>query len=119
MRACKRGMSVIFRSPRKATRNKAQVIKTVFRVFAWHSNAYDRSTLTRTQSLAFEVKCNRQYVVKPNSWVGRLDKVSETYRFLSPSLGFYGESSWLSFTRNSSTEPEALHEVENRRLSSS
>ena len=58
-------------------------------------------------------------VAKPNSWVGRLDKVSETYRFLSLLLHFYSDSLWLSFTHNSSTEPEALHEVENRLLSSS
>ena len=44
-----------------------------------------------------------------NSWVGRLNKVSETYHFFSPSLGLYSDSLWLSFTRNSSTEPEALH----------
>ena len=49
-----------------------------------------------------------------NNGVGRLDQVSENYRALSPSLG---ESSWLSFTFNSSIEPEALHEVENRLLS--
>ena len=58
----------------------------------------------------------KDYVAEPNSWV---DKVSQTYRFLSPSPGFYSDSSCLSFTRTSSTEPDALHEVENRRLSSS
>ena len=47
------GTSVILHSPRKATENKEQITKAACRVFAYHSNAYALSTLTRTLPQAF------------------------------------------------------------------